>query len=513
MIASVRPSLSDFEKLAARGNLIPVSCEILADQDTPVSAYQKMRQGQHAFLLESVEGGERWARYSFLGTGVSSIFRSRGPYVEIFDKNKRVFRGEVGDPFRRFRDHMKRYRPVPVPDMPRFYGGAVGYIGYDAIRFFERLPERARQSLDVWDIYLVLSESLLVFDNVRHTIRVLSCCFLSEFPSVRAAYQSTLGRIERTIRRLRSAGNESARRGAPREPGTLRISSNMSRQGYLEAVRRAKRHVRAGDVIQVVLAQRLQVEEALDPWCLYRALRTVNPSPYMFLLQFPDYALVGSSPEVLVRVEDRQVEVRPIAGTRPRGADLRSDRRLEEDLRRSVKEIAEHIMLVDLGRNDVGRVSAPGTVEVAEFMTVERYSHVMHLVSHVKGRLTGGKDCFDAFRACFPAGTLTGAPKIRAMEIVETLEPDRRGPYGGAVGYFGFSGNMDMAIAIRTILAMPETLHFQVGAGIVADSRPEREYQECLNKARALVKAIQMARHGLVPQSAGEDGVVYDAGD
>jgi anthranilate synthase component 1 len=287
----------------------------------------------------------------------------------------------------------------------------------------------------------------------------------------------------------------------------------MSRPQYLEAVRKAKRHVKAGDIIQVVLAQRLQVEEALDPFCLYRALRMVNPSPYMFFLQFPDYALVGSSPEVLVRVENRQVEVRPIAGTRPRGGDPKTDRRKEEQLKKSEKEIAEHIMLVDLGRNDVGRVSAPGTVEVGELMTIERYSHVMHLVSHVRGRLAAGKDCFDAFRACFPAGTLSGAPKIRAMEIIEDLEPDRRGPYGGAVGYFGFSGNMDMAIAIRTVLAMPEELHFQVGAGIVADSRPESEYQECLNKARALVKAIQMARHGLVLETSWEEGVVYDDHD
>ena len=509
----ITPSFAEFERLAGKGSLIPLSCEVLADQDTPVSAYLKLRKGKHGFLLESVEGGERWARYSFLGTGVSSVFRSKGRLVEIFENNRRLFRGSVTDPFEAFREHMKRYKPAPVRGLPRFYGGAVGYVGYDTIRFFEKLPERSRESLGIWDIYLMFCESLLIFDNVRHTIRIVSCCHLPGFPSLGEAYEATVEKIEATIRMLRLRRKQEDYGGAPDNPGVLRVRSNMSRPQYLEAVRKAKRHVKAGDIIQVVLAQRLQVEEALDPFCLYRALRMVNPSPYMFFLQFPDYALVGSSPEVLVRVENRQVEVRPIAGTRPRGGDPKADRRKEEQLKKSEKEIAEHIMLVDLGRNDVGRVSAPGTVEVGELMTIERYSHVMHLVSHVRGRLAAGKDCFDAFRACFPAGTLSGAPKIRAMEIIEDLEPDRRGPYGGAVGYFGFSGNMDMAIAIRTVLAMPEELHFQVGAGIVADSRPESEYQECLNKAQALVKAIQMARHGLVLETSWEEGVVYDDHD
>jgi anthranilate synthase component 1 len=287
----------------------------------------------------------------------------------------------------------------------------------------------------------------------------------------------------------------------------------MSRSGYMQAVRRAKSYVRKGDIIQAVLSQRLHVRESVDPFSLYRALRRINPSPYMFFLRTPQYALAGSSPEVLVRVETPSVEVRPIAGTRPRGKDTRADSKLMKNLQKDEKEIAEHIMLVDLGRNDVGRVSAPGTVRVEELMVVEQYSHVMHLVSHVKGRLARGKDCYDAFRACFPAGTLSGAPKIRAMEIIEELEPDRRGPYGGAVGYFSFTGNMDTAIAIRTILAMPDSLHFQAGAGIVADSRPEREYQECLNKARAMIKAIQMARNGLVLSDDWEKRVRYDLHD
>ncbi len=494
------PSRSEFEKLAKKGNLVALSCEILADQDTPVSAFLKLSKGRHGFLLESVEGGERWARFSFLGTGASSVFRSRGRFVEVLERGRVSFQAEVDNPFEAFRSHMKRYRAAPAPGLPRFYGGAVGYVGYDTVRFFEKLPVRARRVLDVWDMYLVTSERLLIFDNVRHTIQAVSCCYLPDYSGVREAYEAAAETLWATVRELgrrpkKGTGGMGVR-GSP-QGKALRVRSNMSRRQYLEAVRRAKKHVKAGDIIQVVLSQRLQVREVLDPFALYRALRLVNPSPYMFYLQYPDYCIVGSSPEVLVRVEKGLVEVRPIAGTRPRGEDPRTDRRREEELRRSQKEIAEHVMLVDLGRNDVGRVAAPGTVQVEELMTVERYSHVMHLVSHVKGRLAKGRDCFDAFRACFPAGTLTGAPKIRAMEIIEELEPHRRGPYGGAVGYFGFSGNMDMAIAIRTVLAMPGEAHFQVGAGIVADSRPESEYQECMNKAGAMIKAIQMARDGL----------------
>ena len=507
---SVRPSLAEFESLVRKGNLVPVSCEILADQDTPVSAFLKLKPGAHGFLLESVEGGERWARYSFLGTGASSLFRSKGRRVEVVEKGREQKQEERVDPFLSFRDFMRRYRPVPVADMPRFYGGAVGYLGYDTVRFFEKLPERARDVLDVWDIYMVFPDCLLIFDNVSHTIRVVSCCYLPHFASPKEAYRETVETIERTVRRLQAPLRSRTTKGVR---GKLRVKANMRRNDYLEAVKKAKGHVRSGDIIQVVLSQRLEVQEAADPFSLYRALRIVNPSPYMFFLQYPHYALVGSSPEVLLRVEGRSVEVRPIAGTRPRGRTVKADERLGEALKRDEKEIAEHIMLVDLGRNDVGRVSAPGTVAVEDLMVVERYSHVMHLVSHVKGRLGSGRDCFDAFRACFPAGTLSGAPKIRAMEIIEELEPDRRGPYGGAVGYFSFSGNMDMAIVIRTILAMRDRLYLQSGAGIVADSRPAREYEECLNKARAMIKAIQWARQGFSLSEDWEEGVVYDLRD
>jgi len=506
----ITPSLHEFEKLARRGNLIPLSCEILADQDTPVSAFLKLGRGRHGFLLESVEGGERWARYSFLGTGTSWAFRCRGREVEFLEGGKSSGLRRVADPFLAFRDFMKQFQPVRLPGMPRFYGGAVGYLGYDTSRCFERLPSLTADTLGIWDIYLVIPESLLIFDNIRHTIRIVSCCYLPSCASPGHAYRKTVARIERAARMLHGPVPHQP---PPRPGGALRVQGTLKRGQYLDAVRRAKRHVRQGDIIQVVLSQRLQAGICVEPFSLYRSLRFVNPSPYMFYLQYPDYAVVGSSPEVLVRVESPCIEVRPIAGTRPRGADARADRKFAEDLRRDEKEIAEHIMLVDLGRNDVGRVAAPGSVRVEELMSVERYSHVMHMVSHVKGRLGRGRDCFDAFRSCFPAGTLTGAPKIRAMEIIEELEPERRGIYGGAVGYFSFSGNMDMAIAIRTVLAMPDRLFFQAGAGIVADSRPEREYQECLNKARAMVKAIEMARRGVLLSDDWEDRVIYDLHD
>jgi len=509
----VFPSYKQFESYTAQGNLIPVSCEILADQDTPVSAFSKLSRGNHGFLLESVEGGERWARYSFLGTGAASVFRARGNHVEIHDNGKKILDKKVPDPFFCFRDFMKRYQPVSIPGLPRFYGGAVGYLGYDTVRHFERLPERAEDVLGVWDIYLVIPKSMVIFDNIRHTMKIVSCCYLPHFSGPREAYQSTVHRNEKIVQKIQSYRRqkpvEDRRTGKKR----LRVTSNVSRKDYMKAVRKAKTYVRNGDIIQAVLSQRLEARESIDPFSLYRALRLVNPSPYMFFLKLPNYAIVGSSPEVLVRVETPFVEVRPIAGTRPRGKDSRADKKLMESLKADEKEVAEHIMLVDLGRNDVGRVSAPGTVRVEELMTIEYYSHVIHLVSHVKGKLARGKDCYDAFRACFPAGTLTGAPKIRAMEIIEELEPDRRGPYGGAVGYFSFSGNMDTAIAIRTVLAMPDRLYFQAGAGIVADSKPDKEYQECMNKARAMVKAIQMAINDLVLMDDWEAGVDYDFHD
>jgi len=507
-----RPGFSEFSHMARRGNLIPVYYEMLADQDTPVSAYLKLRTPGHGCLLESVEGGEKWARYSFLGTGATTVLRSKGPYVEILDHGKKPSYRETDAPMEVIRELMKRYQPVIPPEMPRFYGGAVGYVGYDTVRFFERLPTHAQDVLGIWDIYLVIYDSLVIFDNVGHKIKIVSSSYLPNYATLRDAYEDACERIENVTQKLRSP-TVSALEEVQTVQRKLRVQSSMSRQGYLKAVHKAKRYVKKGDIIQVVLSQRLCAKEQLNPFIVYRSLRMINPSPYMFFLQYPDYALIGSSPEVLVRVEDGAVEVRPIAGTRPRGRNPVDDKRLETSLRNDTKEKAEHIMLVDLGRNDIGRVAGKGSVRVDDLMKVERYSHVMHLVSNVKGTLRKGRDCFDAFRACFPAGTLTGAPKIRAMEIIDELEPHRRGPYGGAVGYFSFSGNMDMAIAIRTILAKPDMLYFQVGAGIVADSKPEREYQECLNKARAMIKAIQMGRKGLIMEEQWERDVAYDFDD
>ncbi len=390
------PTFEEFRLLAKKGNLIPVCCDLLADMDTPVSAYVKLRTPGHGCLLESVEGGEKWARYSFLGTGATTIFRSKGKYVEIVDQGKQPTYYEVENPLELVRELMKRYRPVvPVP-VPRFYGGAVGYISYDTVRFFERLPSCAQDTLGVWDIYLVIYENFIIFDNVEHTIKIVSSCFLPNYSSLRRAYEDACHKIEQVVTKLRQPfspdGDLDGDQFQKKTRNKLLIYSSMSKSRFLKAVRQAKRYVRKGDVIQIVLSQRLSVKEQVPPFHLYRSLRVINPSPYMFFLQYPDYALIGASPEVLVRLEGRTVEVRPIAGTRARGRDPREDERLEAQLRKDEKEKAEHIMLVDLGRNDIGRVAVKGSVVVDEFMKVERYSHVMHLVSHVRGILTQGRD-------------------------------------------------------------------------------------------------------------------------
>jgi len=485
------PEFDEFCALAAKGNLIPVYREILADLDTPVSAFLKIDDGGDAFLLESVEGGEKWGRYSFIGVAPQRVVTSRGPSVRIGRPGGRVETSNVTDPLTSLREVLRPYRAVPLPGLPRFSGGLVGFLAYDMVRFFERLPEEAGDDLGHPDMYLMLTDTLVVFDNVKQKMQVVSHAFLEEGADLHAAYDAACGKIERLIERLR---------GAPRVPGSLpvpreglHVRSNLEPEEYKDAVRQAKEYVYAGDIIQVVLAQRFQCSQHADPFNIYRCLRTVNPSPYMFFLRLGGLTVLGASPEVMVRLEGREITVRPIAGTRPRGTGERQDAELERELRADPKENAEHIMLVDLGRNDVGRVARVGTVAVTEQMAVERYSHVMHLVSNVRGELAEGLDCFDAFRATFPAGTLTGAPKIRAMEIIEELEPVRRGIYGGAVGYFDFSGNMDTCITIRTIVVDRGTIHVSAGAGIVADSDPAGELAECLNKARALFHAVKLA--------------------
>ena len=483
------PSREDFLGLVRQGNLVPVVREILGDLETPVSAFLKVHRGAYGFLLESVEQGQKWGRYSFLGTEPARVLRLRGRSVELETPGGATVRRETDDPFGEVKRLLAPYRPVAVPGLPRFTGGAIGYIGYDMVRHFERLPSRATDDLAMPDACLMLVRSLLVFDNMAQKIKVVAHAHVTDDVAPETAYDEAVHRIDELVARL--AGAVEAPRGTGAPSGEVR--ANLTPEAYQAMVRRAKEFVYAGDVIQVVLAQRFEIPLAAAPINVYRCLRTVNPSPYHFYLALGRDHVAGASPEVMARVEDGEITVRPIAGTRPRGTVEREDAALAAELVADPKEIAEHVMLVDLGRNDVGRVSSIGSVEVTERMIVERYSHVMHLVSNVRGRLAPEHDAFGAFRATFPAGTLTGAPKVRAMEIIEELEPVRRGLYGGAVGYFSFSGAMDTGIAIRSVLMREGRAYIQAGAGIVADSDPESEHRECVNKARATIQAVRLA--------------------
>ncbi len=486
------PSLEAFRDKARTSNIVPVYRDILADTDTPVSAFLKLDDGADAFLLESVEGGENWGRYSILGTGPRMVIKSKGGTTELVtaEGTKTV----TGDPIEVLKETMAGFRIADVDGMPRFTGGAIGYMSYDIVRHIEKLPDTNPADIDIYDLFFVFTDTFVVFDNVEHKIKVVSNVLIEDGADVDAAYRDAIERIEAVIKKLRT-GTIPERK----EPtgGAPEVSSNFKREDYLRVVDRTKEYITAGDVIQTVVSQRFSMPLSVEPFDIYRALRVVNPSPYMFFLRLGDLLLVGSSPEILVRVEDDEVIVKPIAGTRPRGRDSEEDAELERDLLADPKERAEHIMLVDLGRNDVGRVAEPGTVRVDDLMSVERYSHVMHIVSNVRGNLKRGLDSFDAFRACFPAGTLTGAPKIRAMEIIEELEPCKRGVYGGSVGYVGYDGTMDMCIAIRTMVIKDGTIYAQAGAGLVADSVPESEFDETVNKARGLLKAVSLSIEGL----------------
>ena len=483
------PTRGDFCALAQQGNLIPVCREILADMETPVSAFLKVHRGPYGFLLESVEGGEKWGRYSFLGTEPRRVFRARGHSVEIETPGERVEKKTVADPMQALKDLLGVFRPVAVPGLPRFAGGAVGYVGYDMVRFFERLPERLPADLDLPDAIFLLTHSVLAFDNVAQKIIVVEQVHVPEGTDPGAAYDTAVARIETLVKRLTGPVVLPRRLG----PAGGEVVATLEPEKYMGMVERAKEYIRAGDVIQVVLAQRFELPLAAAPFDVYRCLRTVNPSPYMFYLALGEHALAGASPETMVRVENGTLTVRPIAGTRPRGTSEQDDAAFASELAADPKELAEHVMLLDLGRNDVGRVARIGSVRVTERFVIERYSHVMHLVSNVQGTLSPGRDAFDAFRATFPAGTLSGAPKIRAMEIIEELEPVRRGAYGGAVGYFDFGGGMDTAITIRAVVMTGGRAYLQAGAGIVADSDPEAEHRECFNKSRAMRQALRMA--------------------
>jgi len=493
-------SFEAFKRLASEGNLIPLYREILADFETPVSAFTKIDHGPSAYLFESVEGGEKWARYSFLGSGSpmllqedkGAIVMTKGSIIERFPVSRQP--GET--PLDRVQQIMARYRPVPTPNLPRFVGGAVGYVNYDVVRYFEQIPAHCKDDAGFPLMAFLITDTLLIFDNIAHTIKVVANAHVpsGKAVDVRGAYADAVSRIDRMIERLK---RPLRRQPASRRRTPMAFTSNMSRADFEKMVIRTKEYIRAGDIVQTVVSQRWETRINTTPFEIYRALRLVNPSPYMYYLRIGGVELVGSSPETLVRCEDGRVSLRPIAGTRPRGTTEQEDRLLERELQADEKERAEHVMLVDLGRNDIGRVAKKGTVVVNGLMKVERYSHVMHLVSQVNGWLDEEKSSYDVLQACFPAGTVSGAPKIRAMQIIEELEPTRRGPYAGAVGYFSFSGNMDMAINIRTVIIKGRHAYIQAGAGIVADSEPKREYDETCNKARAMMKAIELAERGL----------------
>ena len=469
------PTLEEVRQLKQYGNLVPVCRDIQADLETPVSAYLKIACGNYSFLLESVEGGERLARYSFIGTEPSLVIRTGNE--------------NPVDPLKLVERELAQFRPVPIANLPRFHGGMVGYLSYEVARYFERLPCPDQDPQRLPESVLMLADTLLVFDHVTHKIKVVSHAHLDG--DVDTAYREAICKIDDLVKRLEQPMNSKILKNAP--PSKSEVSSNFSPAEFEAIVSQAKKYIYAGDIIQAVLSQRLARPTYASPFAIYRALRSVNPSPYMYYLHLGDFYIVGASPELLVRVEDGIVSNHPIAGTRPRGRDITEDLALEEELKSDEKERAEHIMLVDLGRNDIGRISEPGTVEVTQLMDIERYSHVMHLVSHVQGKLRAGLSQFDALRSCFPAGTVSGAPKIRAMEIIAELEREKRGPYAGAVGYFDFSGNLDTAITIRTLIIKNNIAYIQAGAGIVADSIPEREYQESLAKAQALLSAIDQA--------------------
>ncbi len=490
-------SFEDFLKYSTKGNLIPVYREILGDLETPVSAYYKLAgTSKYAFLLESVEGGDKFARYSFIARDPQLIVRSRGRNAAIirFENGKKTVEDKVFDdsPLSILRELMKDIKAVDIPQLPKFFGGMVGYLSYDCVRFFEKLPNTAKDELHQDDMCMMQANDLIVFDHKHRTIKLIACVHLSKNDSKATKlkkYNLALKTIDGLIQDLQKP-LKVHKLGNPKK---VQIHSNCTAEQYASMVKQAKKHITAGDIIQVVLSQRFSVKIDVPPLEIYRCLRALNPSPYMFFLNMDGMQMIGASPELLVSVQDGVAQVRPIAGTRHRGQTATEDDVLEKELLADPKEKAEHVMLVDLGRNDLGRVCERGTVKLSEFMTIEKYSHVMHIVSNVSGQLQKNKDALDVLEASFPAGTVSGAPKIRAMEIIEDLEGTKRGTYAGAVGFWSFSKNLDMCITIRTIVVWQKTAYVQAGAGIVADSNPAKEYIETVNKAKAQIKAIELA--------------------
>lgn len=489
-------TLEEFESLAEQGyNRIPIAREVLADLDTPLSTYLKLADAPYSYLFESVHGGEKWGRYSIIGLPCETVVRITGKEIEVRTNGKLVDSCTSDDPLSWIEQFKQQYKVPDIDGLPRFNGGLVGYFGYDTVRYIEpRLGDCPNPDLiGCPDILLMVSDDLIVFDNLSGRLFLI----VHADPSDDNAYQNAQKALDTLTRHLRTSTpkyNESHTSKTVNEDDFV---SGFTHDGFIKAVETAKQYITDGDIMQVVLSQRLSIPFTAQSMDLYRALRTLNPSPYMYYLNLEDFHIVGSSPEILVRMEDDEVTVRPIAGTRPRGKTPEEDLALEQDLLTDPKELAEHLMLIDLGRNDAGRVSQIGTVKLTDKMIVERYSHVMHIVSNVTGKVIPDMTCIDALRATFPAGTVSGAAKVRAMEIIDELEPIKRGVYSGAVGYLSWSGNMDTAIAIRTAVIKDNTLHIQAGAGIVYDSVPEMEWQETMNKARVVFRAVAMAEAGL----------------
>jgi anthranilate synthase component I len=529
-ITMITPTFEDFQELAKQGNLVPVSRELIADMDTPVSLFKRLdADSDYAFLLESVEQGEKLGRFSFLGIDPEIVLTVHGGQQELVMSGEKITPKET--PVETLRYLLSRYKPVPVPGMPPFIGGAVGYMSYDTVRYFENIPDTCEDDFHLPDCFVMIAESLIAFDHVKHRLILVVNARVEEGCNLKKVYTSAVMKLNFLQSRLYESQSlqntqedlqkkEMLRKGADetrnyfdaviqqqreareKKLGTfgvdMEVVSNTTQAEYEQMVLNAKEYIAAGDIFQVVLSQRFSTDLKCHPFDIYRSLRAVNPSPYMFYLKCGDeLQIAGSSPEVLSKLQEGKVTVRPIAGTRPRGSNPSEDIDFEKDLLADDKECAEHVMLVDLGRNDVGRVCKFGTVTVDDFMVIERYSHVMHIVSNVSGMITDDKDAFDVLGATFPAGTLSGAPKIRAMEIIDELEKNRRGPYGGSVVYFSYDGSMDSCITIRTAVITGGKVHVQAGAGVVADSVPEREYMECVNKAKGMLKAVELAHQGL----------------
>jgi anthranilate synthase component 1 len=489
-----RPPFDDFARRAEEAPCVPVYRQVTGDGLTPVSAFLKVGRSAPSFLFESVIGGEKVGRFSFLGSGPFLLFEARGREVTISGAPEADRRFTTDDPFRDLEALLQRYRAPHLPGLPRFAGGAVGFASYDAVRYTERLPDAPPDDRGLPDLSFAFYDRMVIFDHIRKTILVVAHAHLSEGDDRRVAYDRACARVDELFAHLSQPGPELPPTDIDTDaPMRLQPESNFTREQYEAVVRHCQEYIKAGDIFQVVPSQRFRVETTADPFDIYRVLRVVNPSPFLFYLPFGDFCLIGSSPEILVRVEDGTVTIRPLAGTRRRGRDEAEDRALADELLADPKERAEHIMLVDLGRNDVGRVAEPSTVSLTDVMKVERYSHVMHITSNVTGRLARGKTAFDALRAGLPAGTVSGAPKVRAMQIIDEVEPNRRGPYAGAVGYIDFTGNMDTCIALRTLVLQGRTAYVQAGGGVVYDSVPADEYDETVNKARGLLKAIEIA--------------------